>query len=179
MMRRLVLPVAMVLLAAGCGCAAPSPIPPAYTEGRAFPSCTVPIWVSPSVQDRPRVKAAFAAVGRLSGYRFADSSYSDASAHGVVVLWGGIPSGYGGAATPTIRNGGDRSWSSWVIRLNNPQTARHEIGHTMGLAHVRLPGNVMNTPAGTSWPMVEPAAVKAWSPTVTGATRFVLQPMKA
>lgn len=27
--------------------------------------------------------------------------------------------------------------------------------------------------------MVEPAAVNAWSPMVTGATRFVLQPMNA
>ncbi len=33
-------------------------------------------------------------------------------------------------------------------------------------------------PAGTSWVMVEPAAVYAPSPTVTGATRLVLHPRK-
>ena len=74
MMRRLVLPVAMVLLAAGCGSAG-SPVstsPPAYQEGRAFPSCTVPIYVSANVPDRPRVKAAAAEFGRLSGYAFRD-----------------------------------------------------------------------------------------------------------
>jgi hypothetical protein len=32
-----------------------------------------------------------------------------------------------------------------------PLMGDHEIGHTLGLAHVRLSGNVMNTPAGTSW----------------------------
>ncbi len=160
-MRWRVLPVAMVLLAAGCGCAAPSPIPPAYHEARAFPSCTVPIYVATNVPDRPRVKAAAAEFGRLSGYRFADSSYSDASAHGVVVLWGGIPSSYGGTATPTIRTDGGEVWSSWVIRLNNPQTARHEIGHVVGLGHVRLPGNVMHTPAGVSWHPTQLAQMRA------------------
>ena len=34
-------------------------------------------------------------------------------------------------------------------------------------------------PSGTSWPMVEPAAVKARLPTLTGATRLGLQPMNA
>ena len=80
-------PVAMVLLAAGC--VAPAPNFPVYQEGRAFPSRTVPIYVATNVPDRPRVKAAAAEFGRLSGYRFADSSYSDAAAHGIVVVWRG------------------------------------------------------------------------------------------
>jgi hypothetical protein len=73
MMRCRVLPVVLfgVLLVAGLvGCAAPAPNFPVYQEGRAFPSCTVPIWVSPSIPDRPRVKAAAAEFGRISGYRF-------------------------------------------------------------------------------------------------------------
>ena len=71
-------PVAMGRRAAGWGSGG-SPVstsPPAYQEGRAFPSCTVPIYVSANVPDRPRVKAAAAEFGRLSGYRFADSSYA-------------------------------------------------------------------------------------------------------
>ena len=151
-MRRLVLPVAMVLLAAGCGCAAPSPSFPTYSEGRAFPSCTVPIYVATNVPDRPRVKAAAAEFGRLSGYRFADSSYSDASAHGVVVVWrGGTAPRGGGRANPTYRRSGGRLWTTWRIDLDNVGAVRHEWGHTMGWLHPSpaVPGNLMNS-AGTA-----------------------------
>ena len=154
MMRRLVLPVAMVLLAAGCGSAG-SPVstsPPAYQEGRAFPSCTVPIYVSANVPDRPRVKAAAAEFGRLSGYRFADSSYADASAHGIVVVWrGGTAPKGGGRAIPTYRRQGGRLWTTWVIDLDHVGAIRHEWGHTMGWLHPypAVPGNLMNS-AGTA-----------------------------
>lgn len=147
MMRRLVLPVAMVLLAAGCGCAAPSTSPPAYQEGRAFPSCTVPVWVSPNVPDRARVKAAAAEFGRISGYRFADSSYADASAHGVVVVWrGGTAPKGGGRANPTYRRSGGRLWTTWRIDLDHVGAIRHEWGHTMGWLHPSPPvaGNLMS-----------------------------------
>ena len=146
-MRRLVLPVAMVLLAAGCGCAAPAPSFPVYQEGRAFPSCTVPIYVSANVPDRPRVKAAAAEFGRLSGYRFRDSSYSDASAHGIVVVWrGGTAPKGGGRANPTYRRSGGRLWTTWVIDLDRVGVIRHEWGHTMGWLHPAPPvaGNLMS-----------------------------------
>ena len=147
MMRRLVLPVAMVLLAAGCGCAAPAPSFPVYQEGRAFPSCTVPIYVSANVPDRPRVKAAAAEFGRLSGYRFRDSSYSDASAHGIVVVWrGGTAPKGGGRANPTYRRSGGRLWTTWRIDLDRVGVIRHEWGHTMGWLHPSpaIPGNLMS-----------------------------------
>lgn len=146
-MRRRVLPVAMVLLAAGCGCAAPSTSPPAYQEGRAFPSCTVPIYVSPNVPDRARVKATAAEFGRISGYRFADSSYADASAHGIVVVWkGGTAPRGGGRANPTYRRSGGRLWTTWRIDLDNVGAVRHEWGHTMGWLHPSPPvaGNLMS-----------------------------------
>ena len=148
MMRCRVLPVAMVLLAAGCGCAAPAPSFPVYQEGRAFPSCTVPIYVAANVQDRPRVKAAAAEFGRLSGYRFADSSYADASAHGIVVVWrGGTAPRGGGKANPTYRRSGGRLWTTWVIDLDRVGVIRHEWGHTMGWLHPAPPvaGNLMST----------------------------------
>ena len=147
MMRRLVLLVAMVLLAAGCGCAAPAPSFPVYQEGRAFPSCTVPIYVSANVPDRPRVKAAAAEFGRLSGYRFRDSSYSDASAHGIVVVWrGGTAPKGGGRANPTYRRSGGRLWTTWRIDLDRVGVIRHEWGHTMGWLHPKpaVPGNLMS-----------------------------------
>ena len=152
-MRRLVLPVAMVLLAAGCGSAGSpvSPIPPAYQEGRAFPSCTVPVYVAPNVPDRPRVKATADEFGRLSGYRFADSSYADASAHGIVVVWrGGTAPKGGGRANPTYRRSGGRLWTTWRIDLDHVGAVRHEWGHTMGWLHPDPPvaGNLMNS-AGT------------------------------
>jgi hypothetical protein len=107
MMRCRVLPVVLfgVPLVAGLvGCAAPAPNFPVYQEGRAFPSCTVPIYVATNVPDRPRVKAAAAEFGRLSGYAFRDSSYADASAHGIVVVWrGGTAPKGGGRAIPTYR----------------------------------------------------------------------------
>ena len=146
-MRRLVLPVAMVLLAAGCGCAAPSTSPPAYQEGRAFPSCTVPIYVATNVPDRARVKATAAEFGRLSGYRFADSSYNDAVAHGIVVVWrGGTAPKGGGRAIPTYRRQGGRLWTTWVIDLDHVGAIRHEWGHTMGWLHPSppVPGNLMS-----------------------------------
>jgi hypothetical protein len=147
MMRRLVLPVAIVLLAAGCGCAAPAPSFPVYQEGRAFPSCTVPIYVSANVPDRPRVKAAANEFGRISGYRFRDSSYSDASAHGIVVVWrGGTAPKGGGRANPTYRRSGGRLWTTWRIDLDNVGAVRHEWGHTMGWLHPSppVPGNLMS-----------------------------------
>ena len=147
MMRRRVLPVAMVLLTAMAGCVAPSPNFPVYQEGRAFPSCTVPIYVSANVPDRPRVKAAANEFGRISGYRFADSSYSDAAAHGVVVVWkGGTAPKGGGRANPTYRRSGGRLWTTWVIDLDHVGAARHEWGHTMGWLHPSPPvaGNLMS-----------------------------------
>ncbi len=155
-MRRRVLPVAMVLLAAGCGCAAPSPIPPAYQEGRAFPSCTVPVYVAPNVPDRPRVKATADEFGRLSGYRFADSSHADAAAHGIVVVWrGGTAPKNGGKANPTYRRSGGRLWTTWVIDLEDVGAIRHEWGHTMGWLHPDPPvaGNLMNSAGPTIHPV--------------------------
>ena len=145
MMRRRVLPVAMVLLAAGC--VAPAPNFPVYQEGRAFPACTVPVYVAPNVPDRPRVKAAAAEFSRLSGYRFADSSYADAAAHGVVVVWrGGTAPKGGGRANPTYRRSGGRLWTTWVIDLDRVGVIRHEWGHTMGWLHPAPPvaGNLMS-----------------------------------
>jgi hypothetical protein len=118
-----------------------------YQEGRAFPSCTVPIYVSANVPDRPRVKAAAAEFGRLSGYRFRDSSYSDASAHGIVVVWrGGTAPKGGGRANPTYRRSGGRLWTTWRIDLDHVGAVRHEWGHTMGWLHPSPPvaGNLMS-----------------------------------
>ena len=157
-MRRLVLPVAMVLLAAGCGSAG-SPVstsPPAYQEGRAFPSCTVPVYVAPNVPDRPRVKATADEFGRLSGYRFADSSHADAAAHGIVVVWrGGTAPKNGGKANPTYRRSGGRLWTTWVIDLEDVGAIRHEWGHTMGWLHPDPPvaGNLMNSAGPTIHPV--------------------------
>jgi len=137
----------LVTIALLAGCVAPPPNFPVYQEGRAFPSCTVPIWVSPSIPDRPRVKAAAAEFGRISGYRFADSSYSDASAHGIVVVWrGGTAPKGGGRANPTYRRSGGRLWTTWRIDLDNVGAVRHEWGHTMGWLHPSPPvaGNLMS-----------------------------------
>lgn len=155
-MRRRVLLVAMVLLAAGCGCAAPAPSFPVYQEGRAFPSCTVPVYVAPNVPERPRVKATADEFGRLSGYRFADSSHADAAAHGIVVVWrGGTAPKNGGKANPTYRRSGGRLWTTWVIDLEDVGAIRHEWGHTMGWLHPDPPvaGNLMNSAGPTIHPV--------------------------
>ena len=154
MMRWRVLPVAMVLLAAGC--VAPAPNFPVYQEGRAFPACTVPVYVAPNVPDRARVKAAAAEFGRISGYRFADSSYADASAHGVVVVWrGGTAPKGGGRANPTYRRSGGRLWTTWRIDLDHVGAIRHEWGHAMGWLHPDPPvaGNLMNSAGPTIHPV--------------------------
>lgn len=143
-MRRLTALLAAALVA---GCAAPPPNFPVYQEGRAFPSCTVPIYVATNVPDRLRVKAAAAEFGRISGYRFADSSYNDAVAHGIVVVWrGGTAPKGGGRAIPTYRRQGGRLWTTWVIDLDDVGAIRHEWGHTMGWLHPSppVPGNLMS-----------------------------------
>jgi len=160
MMRCRVLPVAMVLLAAGC--VAPAPNFPVYQEGRAFPACTVPVYVAPNVPDRPRVKATADEFSRLSGYRFADSSHADAAAHGIVVVWrGGTAPKNGGKANPTYRRSGGRLWTTWVIDLEDVGAVRHEWGHTMGWLHPSpaVPGNLMNS-AGTAIHPVQAAQAR-------------------
>jgi hypothetical protein len=149
MMRCRVLPVVLfgVLLVAGLvGCAAPAPSFPVYQEGRAFPSCTVPIYVSANVPDRPRVKAAAAEFGRISGYRFADSSYADASAHGIVVVWrGGTAPKGGGRANPTYRRSGGRLWTTWRIDLDTWVRSAMSGGTRWdGCTRPRRPGNLMS-----------------------------------
>ena len=143
-----VLAVLAVLIALVGSCTpAPAPSFPVYQEGRAFPSCTVPIYVSANVPDRPRVKAAAAEFGRISGYRFRDSSYADASAHGIVVVWrGGTAPRGGGRANPTYRRSGGRLWTTWRIDLDHVGAIRHEWGHTMGWLHPKpaVPGNLMS-----------------------------------
>ena len=152
-----VLMVLAVLIALVGSCTpAPAPSFPVYQEGRAFPSCTVPIYVSANVPDRPRVKAAAAEFGRISGYRFADSSYADASAHGIVVVWkGGTAPRGGGRANPTYRRSGGRLWTTWRIDLDNVGAVRHEWGHTMGWLHPSppVPGNLMNSAGPTIHPV--------------------------
>lgn len=159
-MRRLTALLAAALVA---GCAAPPPSFPVYQEGRAFPSCTVPIYVAANVPDRPRVKAAAAEFGRISGYRFADSSYNDAVAHGIVVVWrGGTAPKGGGRANPTYRRQGGRLWTAWRIDLDHVGAVRHEWGHTMGWLHPDPPvaGNLMNS-AGTAIHPVQAAQARA------------------
>ena len=145
MFKKLLLGLVTIALLAGC--VAPPPNFPAYQEGRAFPACTVPIYVATNVPDRLRVKAAANEFGRISSYRFADSSYADASAHGVVVVWrGGTAPKGGGRANPTYRRSGGRLWTTWRIDLDNVGAVRHEWGHTMGWLHPSPPvaGNLMS-----------------------------------
>ena len=145
MFKKLLLGLVTIALLAGC--VAPPPNFPAYQEGRAFPACTVPIYVATNVPDRLRVKAAAAEFGRISGYRFADSSYADASAHGIVVVWkGGTAPKGGGKANPTYRRSGGRLWTTWRIDLDQVGAIRHEFGHTMGWLHPDPPvaGNLMS-----------------------------------
>ena len=145
MFKKLLLGLVTIALLAGC--VAPPPNFPAYQEGRAFPACTVPIYVATNVPDRLRVKAAAAEFGRISGYRFADSSYADASSHGVVVVWrGGTAPKGGGRANPTYRRSGGRLWTTWRIDLDDVGAIRHEWGHTMGWLHPSpaVPGNLMS-----------------------------------
>ena len=149
MFKKLLLGLVAIALLAGLTSCIPAPPPafPVYQEGRAFPSCTVPIYVSANVPDRARVKAAAAEFGRISGYRFADSSYADASAHGVVVVWkGGTAPKGGGRANPTYRRSGGRLWTTWRIDLDRVGVIRHEWGHTMGWLHPKpaVPGNLMS-----------------------------------
>ena len=136
------LPLAAVLLLASC---VASPVPPAYTEARVFASCWVPIVGDVPVSDAHGTRSAFAEMGRMSGFRFADASYADAARQGITVRYGGPSAVPRDVTTPTIRSG-RITWTVTFYGTPSRTLVLHALGHVMGLAHTELRGNIMAVP---------------------------------